>query len=142
MDLGTYQLGEWMLLSVATGIPPAWPTDASANRVFPELSIIDENGDFVTRGEKMPPTSMKTGLHIMSRCLGPEFTVGQYVAIIEWQESSDTMNRSQVGVFKVIAGGDSRGALVGIAHFRTPRANFVVTQSDTGVLEQRRGPQL
>lgn len=142
MDLGTYQLGDWLTLQVVTGEPPAWPTDASGNRVFPELSIVDENGDFVTRGEKLVPVSGKLGFHLLSRGLGPEFTVGHYVAFIEWQESSDTLNRATAGVFTVRAGGDTRGAIVGIHHYRTPRADFVVTQSDTGVLETRRGPQL
>lgn len=143
MDLGTYQLGDWLQLAVVTGDdPPAWPTDASGNRTFPEISIIDSNGDFVTRGEKMVPKVGKTGFHRLSRGLGPEFTVGQYVVMIEWQESSSTMNRAVAAAFTVKAGGDSRGAIVGIHHYRTPRADFVVTQSDTGVLEKRRGPQL
>lgn len=142
MNLGTYQLGEWLTAQVVTGEPPAWPTDASSNRTFPELSIFDENGDYVTRGEKLVPKSGQTGFHLLSRGLGPEFTVGPYVFLIEWQEGSNTFNRALEGAFTIIGGGDARGALVGIHHYRTPRGDFVVTQSDTGMLEKRKGPQL
>lgn len=143
MFIGDFRLGDWVPFSLKTGdTVPSWPTDASGNRVFPKISIFDANGDYVTRDELMAPIATETGLHILNRALGPEFSAGRYTVLYQWQIGSNTVNRQDASSFNIVAGGDSRGAIVGIHSYRTPRGTFVVTQSDSGTLEKRRGPKL
>lgn len=136
MYLGVVESGQWMSLPLECG---SWPTDASGNRVVPFVTILDSDGRHVTRDEQAAPLR-DVGQHLYRRAIGPEFSAGSYVAIAEWQVASSTRNRVFVSSFTVLPGGDSRGAYVGLAYYRAPNADYVVGQTDTGMIEKRRRP--
>lgn len=138
MIVGTYQLGGWVLMPAFTGT--SWPLDSSGDRVIPQMSIFDDNGDFVVRDEDVPPVPSVTGYHMGRRRLGPEFTVGVYEAAITWDDAGST--RGIRRRFEVVAGGDPAGAYVGLSFFDGRNSPYLVGLTDGGRLEARKGPKV
>jgi hypothetical protein len=138
MNLGTYQLGDWLPVPLLTGV--AWPLDSSGDRVVPTLSIFDENYDFVTRGEDVVPIPTETGLHGAYRRLGPEFAAGFYTAIVEWDDAGN--NKAVQRVFRIKPGGHSSGAYVGLHFYEGRNSQYLVGMTDCGLIESRKGPKV
>jgi hypothetical protein len=138
MITGTYQLGGWVPLPVLTGT--SWPLDVSGVRVIPSLSIFDESFDYVVRDEPVVPVLSETGMHMVQRRLGPEFSTGTYEALITWDDAG-----SLKGVrrrFEVVAGGDAGGAYVGLSFFDGRNSAYLVGMTDGGLVEARKGPKV
>lgn len=151
MFLGRVQQGDWLRIPVwtadASGFK-AWPTDGSANTVFPYLWIIDptKTHQMLILSEQ-PLTavdrfdSTQTGYHALQQRIGPELPVGVYYCYLQWQAASASYNRRQIHVFQVVAGGNTKGAYTSITFYEKPQASWIVGQTDGGLLEARRNPK-
>jgi hypothetical protein len=137
MYLGVFQQGDWLSIPLLTGT--AWPVDSSGDRTIPTLTVIDENGDLVLTGEEIKPT-LTTGLHVMERQVSAEFAVGRYIGIIRWNTGEGSDNRHDLVSFTVDPGGNSVGALVGLHFYRGQNKDYVLSMSDSGTVESRKGP--
>ena len=138
MNLGRYQLGDWVTIPVLTGT--SWPVDGSSVRSIPTVTIFDENQDLVVVDEQVPPVVDQTGLHILERQLGPEFAVGTYDVYVEWDDAGDTKTVHRT--LEVVAGGHSAGAYIGLNHYDGHNASYIQGMTDSGLVEARKGPQV
>jgi hypothetical protein len=139
MYLGTFQHGDWIPIPLLTGT--AWPLDSSSVRSIPTLTVIDENSDVVLTGEEIPPT-LTTGLHNVERQVTAEFVAGRYVGILRWNDAGAAVNRHTIVTFTVDPGGNSVGAITGLHFYRGQNADFILTMSDSGTVESRKGPSV
>jgi hypothetical protein len=140
MYIGTFQQGDWIPIPLLTGT--AWPLDSSGVRTIPTLTVINESQDLVLRDEEVPPAGLTTGMHALIRQATAEFSVGRYVGIIKWNTGGVSNNRHELVTFTVVAGGNPVGALVGLHFYRGPNADYLLTMSDSGTIESRKGPQV
>ena len=151
MNLGRFQQGDWLPIPVVTDNTsgsPAFPTDNAAAVVHPYLWIIDptQTHQLLVLAEQPLAAisrfdSNLTGRHLLYQRIGPELPVGLYYVYLQWQAASATYNRRQVHTFQVVAGGDTKGAYTSLVFYERPHANFLVGQTDGGLLEARRNPQ-
>lgn len=125
-----------MTLPVLTGT--SWPVDGSSVRSIPTLTVFDSNQDLVVVDEQVPPVVNQTGLHILERQLGPEFTVGTYDAYVEWNDAGSTKTVHRT--FEVVAGGHPAGAYIGLNHYDGHNAAYLQGMTDGGRVEARKGP--
>lgn len=139
MYLGTFQNGDWIPIPLLTGT--AWPLDSSGVRTIPTLTVIDESQDVLLTGEEIPPT-LTTGLHMVERQVTAEFAAGRYIGIIKWNTAGAAVNRHDIVTFTVDPGGNSVGAITGIHFYRGQNADYILTMSDSGTVESRKGPSV
>ena len=137
MYLGRFPQGEWVIVPL---LDTAWPTDASGDRTYPEMPVFDSNNDVVATGEELVPEPDHTGLHSVTRRLGPEFPAGNYRALIKWKIASNTFNRAVFRTFDIVDGGHAAGAYVGLHYLAGNNTPAIVGMTDGGTIEVRRGP--
>lgn len=151
MNFGRVQQGDWLRIPVVTfdasGFA-AWPTDGSANVVYPYLCIIDPTRTHALQViSDQPLTAVNrfdgsiAGLHSLWQRIGPEFPVGIYYCYTHWQAAASSSNRRRTDSFQVVAGGNVKGAYSAITFYDKPQASFIVGQTDGGLLEARRNPK-
>jgi hypothetical protein len=64
---------------------------------------------------------------------------GIYNCVFRWQSS--TFNGVSLGSFEIVDGGGSNGNCVSMIYYNPPSGQFLVRQTDAGLLKQGRNPQ-
>lgn len=139
MYLGRYFQGQQVPLTLSAtdqngtpGLPGAAPTarvrgDAGVLQVL-ALPILDRYG--------------ATGLFQTLLTLGSSFPAGRYRVSYHWTQGGFTGTTEDV--FEVAPGGDAAGAIISMAWYERPHANFLILQTDpsSGQLLFGRNPSL
>lgn len=136
--LGRYILGQVVPLFFwsrnGSGTPTA-PADA------PLATIYDSSGNTVL-SLYMPIADQAntTGFfeHLLS--LDSRFSVGYYDCVI----TASVSGTSKVAVvsFQIVAGGNVDGSGIAMHYFNSPHRDFLLLQTDTGILRKLRNPRL
>ena len=140
MFLGRKSQGDWLGIPLLTGT--SWPASSGSVRSIPTVTVFDENQDVVTRDEELKPVTLKTGLHLGERQLGPEFAAGRYVMLVEWNDGGASVNRTALHTFEVVPVGHSAGAYVGLHFYRGQNSDYLLGMTDGGLVESRKGPKV
>lgn len=135
---GFYALGQLVPLRL-------WTTNASGDPQVPDAApvacVLDEDGDCVDRFN-MPALDQNVHDGWFSYRLGLDhrFATGAYTVLYTYLIDGTAYGR--IERFEVIAGGDGLGTGVGLHFYRQPQADFLLLQTDTGVLKTRRNPRI
>lgn len=81
-----------------------------------------------------------TGLFQYPLTLGSPYPPGRYRATYHWTVGGFLGTHEDN--FEVVAGGDAAGAIIAMAWYERPHANFLVMQTDNGTLLFGRSPSL
>lgn len=137
--LGRYRQGEELLLVVPCddgGAAPAWPD------VAPTVTFHKPDGTVALhRVMAADLQGVTDGVFRLPQFLNSQFsTTGAYRAVVRYEDASDRA-RVLVGHFRVLGGGDTDGAVVSMRPVRRPDANYLVYQTDGGILARGRNPR-
>lgn len=139
MYLGDYQLGDRLPLEVfcqtAAGLPVE-PDDAPVATVYAGSSTTS------VVSLALPPSDRfgAAGLFQQTVHLDGRFNTGRYNVLFSWLASGSP--RVSLARFLVLPGGDARGAVIALAFYQQPQAQFLVHQTDAGRLLRGRNPRL
>lgn len=135
MNLGRIQVGQVVTLGLSTFDPSGAPT---APESAPVATITNPNGT------KRPPfkLAMNGGplAFALPILLGLDFSLGIYG--VSYTYTANGFVRSGWDAFTVIAGGDPGGAIISMASYERPEAQYVVVQLTSGRIVQGRNPKL
>lgn len=139
--LGEYFLGEWVPVPVTCVNSSGAIANPSA---APTLSIYKADDTPITGANDvtMPPFAQgeQTGFFKRDVQLDSNFSAGRYNCLIEYTVGGSA--KVETHSFRVMAGGNAKGAYVALWYYPRPHANYIVGQLDDGTLEARRGPKL
>lgn len=131
MYTGELQLGDLLTLQIYTESLPDDPPTAnvysSTGRVGSYLLPIHDARNVTGRFWYCIPLDSK-------------YSVGQYWVHYLWEISSVT--KSSVSAFRIVAGGDSNGTGISMEHFRRPPNDFILLQTDGGLLLRKKNPEV
>ncbi len=135
---GRHQLGNLLPLSVRCvdgNGTPTLPATAPMARIF------DDDGLLVTT-QKLPLTDSPdtTALFSFPFTLGSEFTTGLHTVLYDYAVSGT--HRSVEDHFQIVPGGDADGNGISMYYMRQPSRDFVLVQTDSGLLRRLRNPRL
>ena len=140
IDLGRFSLGDFvplMLLSVDGNGLNAWPSSTPTIKTFSQ-------DDLTTAVETIRPGARDplraTGLFYYPLRLTSSYTADKvYLVSQRWTISASTYG--ELLTFRVVAGGDADGAVIGAHFVRRPEANTLVYVVDGGKLKTGRSPR-
>lgn len=136
IGLGRFQLGDWLPIQMVTYDETRQPVAPTA---APVMTIYDASGT-ATLSRSIPPmhVGVKTGLFKFEQPLNSDFSAQQYFAHVSWTEG--THDGAELFAFRVVAGGNNKGAYDSLYFYSRPHADFIVGKTDMGTLETRRNP--
>lgn len=136
MYAGNYQLGDLYPLQVLCTASDAsvLPDDA------PRAVVYDNTG--VVESTLMPVTDSRntTGRFHFLVNLDGKYSVGYHWVLYQYYVSSTL--HTKLESFEIVAGGDVNGSGISMEYFRRPPNDYVLVQSDTGVLYRRKNPEV
>lgn len=137
--LGRYQQGQEILLVVACnngGLVPATPN------ATPVVTFHKPDGSVALhRVMAADLQGVAVGIFRLPQFLDSLFsTTGAYRVVVRYEDSASRA-RVLCGHFRVLAGGDTDGAVVSMRPVRRPNANYLVYQTDGGHLARGRNPR-
>lgn len=136
VDLGRYRLGDFITFAFqatnANGTPVA-PTAAPTLKTWAGGSLSAPVDSIAM------PVHCLSGMFLYDLRLDGDYSAGAYVAACQWVTGGSTF--SEVFSFRVIAGGDADGNVIGAIRLNMPEAQKVVYQLDSGKLEYVRNPK-
>ena len=138
MFANRYQLGKRIPLQVRCKDGSGTPTlPASA----PVVRIFTVAGAFVL-SQKIPivDSDDSTAFFLYSLLLDSRFSVGQYFAVYDYAVGGT--QKSKEDWFEVLAGGNADGNGISMYYMRQPGRDFVLVQTDGGLLRRLRNPRL
>lgn len=110
-------------------------TDPSA---APQLTILDYSGSIAIEARTVPRIGTATGLFGFDEFVGSSYSAGFYHALLAWK-----IGGSQYGVlipFEVLPSGDAKGCFTSLYFYDRPQAQYVVGNTESGVLEYHSNP--
>jgi len=136
---GLYRQGDRAPLDVQCVSTSSVPTDPSSQ---PLLRIYNSSGTILVTDQRVPPKARptRTGLFGYDQLLDSNFGTGLYTAKFNYTIGGVTL--SQLGMFGVVAGGNSQGAYTSLMFYDRPHADFLVGETEDTTLEFRRNPYL
>jgi len=138
-DLGRYQQGDWVPLLVQSvdgnGLN-AWPT------ATPIIDLFGDN-DLTAAVETVRPAARdpnrEIGLFMTMLRLSSTYVDRAYVASATWVISGSTFGH--LLQFRVVAGGNEDGAVIGQTFIKRPGAGMIAWITDSGKLKVARNPR-
>ena len=136
---GRVQLGQEITLGVQVhdaNDTPAEPTTAANG---PWIEVWSTSAKVLT-GKTIPIQDRygATGYFQYNLFLDARFTAGQYKCLYRFV--TGTYYGLDEDTFEIVAGGNVSGALLGMAFYSRPHADFLVWQTDGGVVQKGRNP--
>ena len=139
MNLGRYQLGDWLPLTLVTH-------NAAGTRTLPDAAptakIVDASGTTIDT-INMPISKSKaftiSEFEYLLR-LDSDYSAGVYMVFFRWATGSGAFSGGQSKQFEILAGGDSDGNVMGMAWMPKPQSADIVYQLDGGALLAGRNP--
>lgn len=133
---GRHQLGDEIMIQAlcrnASKVPvnpdaaPTMDVWTGATRIFSGLAMFPTERSNVT------------GLFVRPIRLA-NLALGFYNCVIRWTTS--TFNGIALATFEVVAGGNSNGNCISMVYFQPPIGQFLVRQTDAGVILKGRNPK-
>lgn len=138
MYRGRAQLGDYIDLSLVTH--GANSDVAAAPDAAPTFAVYNSSGTAIASAQKMPKQGSETGLFGLDYFLGTGYAAGAYAVYYEWQVSG--VNYAELDIFEILAGGNAQGAITSLCWYDRPHAKYLLTVTEDGTTEKRRGPKL
>jgi hypothetical protein len=138
MFRGRYRLGDLFPLSVWCRNAAGTPTLPDA---APRVRITDADGDFVL-AQKIPiidPDDI-TGLFRYRLSLDSRFSTGTYHVSYQYEIGGTAYGKTED--LEIVAGGHTDGAGISMYYMRQSPKDFVLLQTDGGLLRKLRNPRL
>jgi hypothetical protein len=139
MFLSRYQLGDMLPLSIRcknTSSTPTLPAAAPSARIF------EDAGGTLVVDKRLPlhddPDSV--AFFLFPLCLDSRFSTGRYTVLYDYVVGGT--HRSFESRFEVVAGGNADGHGISMYYMRQPSRDFVLVQTDGGLLRRLRNPRL
>jgi hypothetical protein len=136
--LGTYQLGDLVSLSMWTRDTAQTPVEpASAPRALVRTS---SGSQVVSQLIPVEDSARITGLFQYKVSLDGKFATGHYT--IQYLASVGGVDVSEQDEFEIVAGGDGRGRGLAMSFFKPATNEFVLVQTDSGVIKRFKNPSV
>jgi hypothetical protein len=141
MYRGRYQLGDEALVGVQC-------TDADGNPAAPDaaptMTVYSAAGAKPVENKAIPPKdrSNATGLFEHFIRLGSDFAEGVYTALYKWTTGGGAFSGRAVDTFEVLPGGHVDGTVLGLHYYDAGHAQFLVQQTDAGLLKAGKNPRV
>ena len=136
MYRGEYQLGDLFALQLFTDSSgtPTNPTSAPRARVYSSSAFVEDH--------LLPITDSRNVAGRFWFCipLSSKYSAGYYFVQYTYVISGTT--KSTMESFRILAGGDSSGTGISMQHFRRPPDDFIMLQTDGGVLLNKKNPEV
>lgn len=138
MFIGYYQLGDILPLRVhcVDSANQDYEPDA-----VPSVHIYDSSGNADWSGQiPIDDRQNVTGYFRFRLNLSSAFNTGRYTILYNY--IIDSTNYAKIEEFEIIAGGDNEGNGFAMHFFRQPAADFVLLQTDGGLLKKLANPTI
>jgi hypothetical protein len=138
---GQHQLGAEVPVGVQC-------TDASGEPAAPDaaptITIYSAAGAKIVENKKIPPKDRADSLGFFEHFvrLGSDFTVGAYSVLYKWATGGGAFSGCAVDYFEVIPGGSSDGTVLGLHYYDAGHAQFLVQQTDAGIIKTGKNPRV
>lgn len=136
MFRGTYQLGDLFALQLlAMGANASVePTNAPRAIIYSTSALIESR--------LMPVSDSRNVAGRFWFCipLDAKYAAGYYFVQYLYIVSGTT--KSVLESFRILAGGDAKGTGISMEHFRRPPNNFIILQTDGGLLLRKKNPEV
>jgi hypothetical protein len=138
MYRGRYRLGEEPLFTVLCVNNSGVPVEPDT---APTLRLYASDGTAVTT-KTLPAIDRyaRTGLFGLRLYLGADFALGQYLVLYQYSVSATA--KGAWDRFEVVGGGHKDGAVLAMAYFHRPNADFIVQQLTSGKIQRGRNPRV
>lgn len=140
MYRGQAQLGE----EIYVGVPcrnasrsPALPDESPTMRVYDHTGTL-----VVSRQIPVQDRYGTTGLFADRLFLGSLFNVGRYFVLYTWTTDSGAFSGAELDLFDILTGGDADGQFLSLFFVETAQADFLVGQTNGGILTHNRNPRI
>lgn len=141
MYRGRYQLGDEVLIGVQC-------TDESGNPAAPDaaptMTIYADDGSKPVENKAIPPKDRaeSTGLFEHFVRLGSDFAAGAYSVLYKWATGDGDFHGQAVDHFEILPGGHVDGTVLGLHYFDAGHAQFLVQQTDAGLIKAGKNPRV
>jgi hypothetical protein len=138
MWLGRFHVGDSIGLSVLSKSKNGAPLQPSA---LVQALVYNAGGPLIEAVPLHPKDRFGGNWDFTARLrLDDSYQSGsQFFVLYQWTVSSTLYSR--IDVFEVVDGGDADGQVVGMASVPRPEANFVLYQTQSGLLRAGRNPR-
>lgn len=136
MYRGRIRLGGEAILGVQTtsdGVIPALPTSTA-----PLLDVYDSVGHVVSK--RIPLLDRDSALFQYRLFLGSTFTAGLCTVTYRWTTGS--YEGYEMDTFEIIPGGNADGIVLSMTFYKRPMADFVLRQTNAGVILRGKNPKV
>lgn len=135
--LGRYRLGEIVPIILQTlddSLTPTNPTNAP-------VAVVYDSSDSAVRSVKLPIMDQAdvTGLFHYPLSLDNVFSAGTHEVIVHFTVGSTI--KVVILSFEIVAGGDYDGSGIEMYYFRHPLRNYLLLQTDAGLIRKLRNPR-
>ncbi|MBA4019201.1 MAG: hypothetical protein C0483_18705 [Pirellula sp.] len=141
MYRGQYQLGYEAPIGIQC-------TDADLNPAAPDaaptVTIYAADGSKPLENKAIPPKdrAQATGLFEHFVRLGSDFATGVYSVLYKWTTDGGAFTGRYVDYFEVLPGGHVDGTVLGLHYFDAGHAQFLVQQTDAGLIKAGKNPRV
>lgn len=135
--LGDYRMGDVLDLALPCVTAAFVAANPSASPLF---SIYNGAGTKVASGVMPRKDQRTTGWFQWAYPLTLSLTAGVYTAVLSYVVSSQT--RYKIGRFRVAAGGDADGNIIGAVEHGRPEVSHLVYETQSGKIVEGRNPQV
>lgn len=136
MDLGRYQLGEIVPLSVWCRSAVLTPTEPAQ---APVATIMSSTAQVASIRLPIQDRYGSTAFFQYPLQLDGRFATGDYSVVVQYTIGGVPL--ADVLTFTVVGGGNFDGAALSMFYYRRPGANFLLTAHDSGRLIRKRNPR-
>ena len=107
----------------------------------PTIDIYDSTFTSVLAAKKIPPQDKNgaSGLFYYRQHLSNVFATGRYTILYKWTASA--FSGQELSTFEVVAGGDGYGQYISCFYLKRPFADFLLGQTDGGVIDRVKNPR-
>jgi hypothetical protein len=138
MFSGHYTLGQLLPLRL-------WVTDDKGAGTLPDtnpVAVIYDNTGNQVASFQLPCRDQNTctGWFECAANLDSNYSPGRYTTLYTFTISGSAYGRYEQ--WEIVAGGDGVGSGVGMYFYRQPQADFLLLQTDRGILKTRRNPRV
>lgn len=137
MNLGRYQLGDTVPITIQTVAANDVPTDPTS---VPTIRTYTSAGTLIDTDLKVPRLGVgTTGLFRKNLFLGSTYAAGKYCVRASY---TVTNLKCPLFFFEVLPGGNAKGAYRALAYYDKMIGDLIVGETDTGELEIKQRPYL
>lgn len=141
MYRGRYQLGDEARIGVQctdSGGTPAAPDAA------PTITVYSSSGAKIVENKAIPPKdrARATGFFEHFVRLGSDFAAGFYTVLYKWATGGGAFNGRAVDHFEILPGGSADGTVLALHYFDAGHAQFLVQQTDAGLVKAGKNPRV